>query len=692
MKKPLYIITILANCLFAFSQSPDKFSIQPAIEVDANFYKITLELKEGKDDDDYKQKDKVDLPVTFLFNNKFVTGKYTGSCIKIKVLYTDSKKEQSDKLYLPSGKGKFTSTSFSYDGDWQFDNFNGMGSIQWENNQYEGLFNQNKFRGKGNVIYTNGDRYDGDFVDYIKQGSGMYTFKNRALYRGQWVNDNYDGRGILNYENGDSYEGDFVVGKRHGYGRFIFKNGESYNGQWVNDKRNGKGKSSYTNGDTYDGDFVDDKKQGNGTYTFKTGALYTGPWSNNYYNGKGKLTYVNGTIYEGDFVDNFYKGKGKLTYANGDIYEGDFVDDKKQGNGTYTFKAGGSYTGQWADNKYNGKGKLIDKNGGEYDGNFVNGKKQGNGKMTEGDVIIYNGQWANDLYNGHGELNMPTQTGDNPYIGDFVDGKKQGNGTQKYNHELGGVVTYTGQWANDEYNGQGKLILRDNKIQEGLFLNGIYQAIAKKTATTVKTSVKEVTIGTQIWMAENVTVAKFRNGDLIPQAKSIEEWKLAANKNQPVWCYYDFIESNGLKYGKLYNWHAVNDSRGLAPTGWRIPSPSDFGEMKAFSTENRNYLKDMENPYFISNNNDMRNKIISDIKSKTGWDKNGTNASGFNALPSGYFKDGFYGKGDGTYFWTSVCCSSFDSSASALQLNKYTSDIGTNDYKGNGFSVRCIKE
>ena len=114
--------------------------------------------------------------------------------------------------------------------------------------------------------------------------------------------------------------------------------------------------------------------------------------------------------------------------------------------------------------------------------------------------------------------------------------------------------------------------------------------------------------------------------------------------------------------------------------------------MANYTTENRSYLKDAENPYFISSNNDMPNKIISDIKSKTGWDKNGTNASGFNALPAGYLEGYFSGKGSSTYFWTSICCASFDSSASALQLNIYTSNVSGNKSKNCCFSVRCIKE
>jgi uncharacterized protein (TIGR02145 family) len=86
----------------------------------------------------------------------------------------------------------------------------------------------------------------------------------------------------------------------------------------------------------------------------------------------------------------------------------------------------------------------------------------------------------------------------------------------------------------------------------------------------------QVKIGRHVWMAENLNVDKFRNGDPIPQAKTLEEWDSAREKKQPAWCYYNNEPANGMKYGKLYNWYAVNDERGLAPEGWHIPSDAEW--------------------------------------------------------------------------------------------------------------------
>ena len=197
---------------------------------------------------------------------------------------------------------------------------------------------------------------------------------------------------------------------------------------------------------------------------------------------------------------------------------------------------------------------------------------------------------------------------------------------------------------------------------------------------------KQVTVGNQVWMAENLNVSKFRNGDPIPQAKSFEEWSKAASNGQPVWCYYEFNEANGVKYGKLYNWYAVNDSRGLAPNGWHVPSSKEFRTLFEFYGADPGYAPDL--------------KVK--LKSKMGWKQNGSNESGFTALPSGvlefssnrsYTSSGnFHGKGSSVYFWSTTCCLDYDSSASALQLDDYTCSLGSNNNKNHGYSVRCVKD
>jgi uncharacterized protein (TIGR02145 family) len=96
---------------------------------------------------------------------------------------------------------------------------------------------------------------------------------------------------------------------------------------------------------------------------------------------------------------------------------------------------------------------------------------------------------------------------------------------------------------------------------------------------------QSVTIGTQVWTTKNLDVATFRNGDAIPQAKTDEEWETAGENSQPAWCYYENNAANGTKYGKLYNWFAVIDSRGLAPKGYHIPTDDEWKVLSTFLGE-----------------------------------------------------------------------------------------------------------
>jgi uncharacterized protein (TIGR02145 family) len=99
---------------------------------------------------------------------------------------------------------------------------------------------------------------------------------------------------------------------------------------------------------------------------------------------------------------------------------------------------------------------------------------------------------------------------------------------------------------------------------------------------------KTVKIGAQTWMAENLNVDHYRNGDPIPEVQGKKEW---SNLKSGAWCYYNNDSENGKKYGKLYNWYAVNDPRGLAPEGWHVPTEGEFETLKAAVKNDGNALK-----------------------------------------------------------------------------------------------------
>jgi uncharacterized protein (TIGR02145 family) len=83
----------------------------------------------------------------------------------------------------------------------------------------------------------------------------------------------------------------------------------------------------------------------------------------------------------------------------------------------------------------------------------------------------------------------------------------------------------------------------------------------------------DVTIGTQTWTGCNLDVTTFRNGDPIPEVTDPSAW---IGLTTPAWCYYNNNSANGTTYGKLYNWYAVSDPRGLAPVGYHIPSSTEW--------------------------------------------------------------------------------------------------------------------
>ena len=203
-----------------------------------------------------------------------------------------------------------------------------------------------------------------------------------------------------------------------------------------------------------------------------------------------------------------------------------------------------------------------------------------------------------------------------------------------------------------------------------------------------------VTIGNQVWMSKNLEVDEFRNGDPIPQAKSAAQWVKAGENHQPAWCYYKNNPKNGKKYGKLYNWFAVSDPRGLAPEGWHIPEGQEckkllynLGAVRVYNGDN---LK-----YYLSEDGDQLLK------------------KGFAAIFCGYRggDGGFISSKTGNYrintWWSSMSVSDIDATSLGVFFMKYDTEFdwdtkfqlqkGTrcllmvNDYKNSGFSVRCIK-
>ncbi len=189
---------------------------------------------------------------------------------------------------------------------------------------------------------------------------------------------------------------------------------------------------------------------------------------------------------------------------------------------------------------------------------------------------------------------------------------------------------------------------------------------------------KTIKYGMQEWIANNLNVSHFRNGDTIPEAKTTDEWISLGSKSQPAWCYFDNNPENGKKYGKLYNWYAINDPRGLAPEGWLIPVNNDWSTL-------------------------VKNLLGVDVaglklKSAAGWkSKNGTNTIGFSALPGGIRneKGDFMELGTKSQWWSISAPVEVTKSNQiySIMLKDRTVEVSYHKMaKENGLSVRCIKD
>ncbi len=184
-----------------------------------------------------------------------------------------------------------------------------------------------------------------------------------------------------------------------------------------------------------------------------------------------------------------------------------------------------------------------------------------------------------------------------------------------------------------------------------------------------------VTIGSQVWMGRNLDVTTYRNGDPIPCVNDPAEWEKLTTG---AWCYYDSSVANGAVYGKLYNWYAVNDSRGLAPEGWHIPNSTEWAFLGVFLGGDSLAGGKMKEP------------------GTTHWKEPNTgadNSSGFTALPGGIRNyDGAYTLlGSSAAWWVSTGYDELFSFGIYLMYDSSSAKSAV-FRKSDGFSVRCIKD
>ncbi len=221
---------------------------------------------------------------------------------------------------------------------------------------------------------------------------------------------------------------------------------------------------------------------------------------------------------------------------------------------------------------------------------------------------------------------------------------------------------------------------RDHSCGAPFVHNGelTYGTMADQQGNTYKT----IQIGTQEWMAENLRVTKYRNGEDIVSVSDEFSLEQEGNQSRGAYCSPDFNAANDCPYGKLYNWYAVSSTKNLCPEGWHVPSYTEWETLEAFLGTDQ----DLSCCFGVAG------KMIN---TGTNYWQNDylvvTNASGFSALPAGFVNkgEGFSGFGRSTYFW---------GTNSIFPTHRRLTDLDDNLYESNdiiqsdALSVRCVKD
>jgi uncharacterized protein (TIGR02145 family) len=235
----------------------------------------------------------------------------------------------------------------------------------------------------------------------------------------------------------------------------------------------------------------------------------------------------------------------------------------------------------------------------------------------------------------------------------------------------------------------------------------ILTAILFSTAGYAQT----ITIGSQVWTTTNLNVSTYRNGDIIPQVQDPNAW---SNLTTGAWCYHDNDPSNGTKYGKLYNWYAVKDPRGLAPNGFHIPTDAEWTKLTDYlggedlagtkMKSLRGWKRISGGSIRCSNCSSWNSEYRTKVPCHTCKDTraislptvsgSGSNSSGFSGLPGDYriFYGVFFDLDGCTGEWWS-CSESSEKEAWSRGLNCNNGNVDrTRNYKRGGSSVRCLRD
>jgi uncharacterized protein (TIGR02145 family) len=195
-----------------------------------------------------------------------------------------------------------------------------------------------------------------------------------------------------------------------------------------------------------------------------------------------------------------------------------------------------------------------------------------------------------------------------------------------------------------------------------------------------------IKIGNQLWIAENLKVTHYRNGDEIPNVIDDSEW---TDLTTGAYCVYDNDANNVSTYGLLYNWYAVGDSRNIAPEGWHVPSDEEWKDLEMYIG-----MSQLEAYAIGWRGTDEGGKFKE--AGTAHWqipNTGATNESGFTALPGGLRRaiGTFLYLGYLASFWSATVYYGYD--AWGRHLSYGSSEVNRAPFgKRLGFSVRCVRD
>ena len=231
------------------------------------------------------------------------------------------------------------------------------------------------------------------------------------------------------------------------------------------------------------------------------------------------------------------------------------------------------------------------------------------------------------------------------------------------------------------YQGSAELFKLETSAVDSITINYVYPGFVSYDGYLYH----YVTIGTQTWMVENLRTTHYRNGETILNITDNLTWRDCFSGAR---CNHSNNAANGAKFGYLYNWYAVADTRNIAPPGWHVATDAEWTILTNYLSTNAGIS--LNAPKALASTTDW---TINTVVGAIGNNLTINNSTRFNALPGGYRYSG-----DGTskglgylgYWWTSTDRN--NTPYYRYMLSDYSEVYKFNEYKGMGMSVRCVRD